>query len=106
MVVLRPGDFATGFTGNRKKAIDEAVFQVYPNYKTAIEKVEHDEKNGLNPIVLAQKNFKIIKKKQPRNTYVIASFEQKLSVLLKHILPAKWFARILEKYYCLSRFVS
>lgn len=106
VVVLRPGDFATGFTGNRKKVIDEAVFQVYPSYKTAIEKVEYDEKNGLNPIVLARKIFKIIKKKQPRNTYVIASFEQKLSVLLKHILPGKWFARILEKYYCHSSFAS
>ena len=99
VVVLRPGDFATGFTGSRKKASDEAAFQAYPAYKAGMEKVEHDENGGLKPIVLAQKISKIIKMRHPRNGYVVASFEQKLSVLLKRILPAKWFARILGSYY-------
>ena len=99
VVVLRPGDFATGFTGSRKKATDEVVFHAYPAYKTAIDKVEHDESGGLKPIVLARRISKIIKMKHPRNGYVIASFEQRLSVLLKRLLPAKWFARILGSYY-------
>lgn len=102
VVVLRPGDFATGFTGSRKKAANEAALQAYPVYKTAIEKVEHDENGGLKPAVLAQKISKIIRNKHPRNGYVVASFEQKLSVLLKRILPAKWFGRILGSYYKLS----
>ena len=99
VVVLRPGDFATGFTGSRKKATDETAFQAYPAYKTAIEKVEHDESGGLQPIVLARKISKIINTKHPHNDYVVASFEQRLSVLLKRLLPAKWFARILGSYY-------
>ncbi len=99
VVVLRPGDFATGFTGSRKKVADEAALQAYPIYKTAIEKVEHDENGGLKPVVLARKISQIIRKSHPRNGYVVASFEQKLSVLLKRILPAKWFARILGSYY-------
>lgn len=99
VVVLRPGDFATGFTGSRKKVADEAALQAYPIYKTAMEKVEHDENGGLKPIVLARKISQIIQKKNSRNGYVVASFEQKLSVLLKRIMPAKWFARILGSYY-------
>ena len=99
VVVLRPGDFATGFTGSRKKVADEAALQAYPIYKTAIEKVEHDENGGLKPAVLARKINKIIQKVNPHNGYVVASFEQKLSVLLKRILPAKWFAHILGTYY-------
>ena len=102
VVVLRPGDFATGFTGSRKKVADEAALEAYPNYQTAIDKVEHDENGGLKPEVLAQKISQIIRKKNPRNGYVVASFEQKLSVFLKRILPAKWFARILGSYYKLS----
>ena len=102
VVVLRPGDFSTGFTGSRKKVANEAALQAYPIYKTAIEKVEHDENGGLKPVVLAKKISKIIQKESPRNGYVVASFEQKLSVLLKRILPAKWFARILGSYYKLS----
>ena len=99
VVVLRPGDFATGFTGSRKKVADEAALEAYPIYKTAIAKVEHDENGGLKPVVLAHKISQIIQKKNPKNGYVVASFEQKLSVLLKRILPAKWFAKVLEAYY-------
>ena len=99
VVVLRPGDFATGFTGSRKKVADQAALQAYPIYKTAIDKVEHDENGGLKPTVLARKISRIIKKRNPRHGYVVASLEQKLSVFLKRILPAKWFARILGSYY-------
>lgn len=99
VVVLRPGDFATGFTGSRKKVADQAALEAYPIYKTAISKVEHDENGGLKPIVLARKISKIIRKKNPRSGYVVASLEQRLSVLLKRILPAKWFAKILGTYY-------
>ena len=99
VVVLRPGDFSTGFTGSRKKVGNEAALQAYPIYRTAIEKVEHDENGGLKPIVLAQKISKIIAKTNPRNGYVVASLEQRLSVTLKKILPPKWFDRILGSYY-------
>ncbi len=99
VVVLRPGDFATGFTGSRKKVADEAALQAYPLYREAIEKVEHDENGGLKPVVLAKKISRIINMQHPRNGYVVASFEQKLSVWIKRILPAKWFDRILGSYY-------
>ena len=99
VIVLRPGDFSTSFTGSRKKAENQAALQAYPIYRTAIEKVEHDENGGLKPIVLAQKISKIIAKTNPRNGYVVASLEQRLSVTLKKILPPKWFDRILGSYY-------
>ena len=99
VVVLRPGDFSTGFTGSRKKVSDEAALQAYPLYREAINKVEHDETGGLKPEVLAQKISGIIRKQNPRDGYVVASLEQRLSVLLKKILPARWFDRILGSYY-------
>ena len=99
VVVLRPGDFSTGFTGSRKKVSDEAALQAYPLYREAINKVEHDETGGLKPEVLARKISGIIRKQNPRDGYVVASLEQRLSVLLKRILPAKWFDKILGSYY-------
>lgn len=99
VVVLRPGDFSTGFTGSRKKVSDEAALQAYPLYREAINKVEHDETGGLKPEVLARKISGIIRKKHPRDGYVVASLEQRLSVLLKRILPAQWLDRILGSYY-------
>ncbi len=100
--VVRPGDFATGFTGSRKKTLNETAKSVYPGYANSMAKVEHDEGGGMKPQVLARKISRIIKTRRPRHGYVVASFEQRLSVFLKRILPARWFARILGGYYRIS----
>ena len=99
VVVVRPGDFSTGFTGSRKKTVNAEAAHVYTTYADSMAKVEHDETGGLKPQVLAHKISQIIRKKNPRFGYVVASLEQRLSVFLKRVLPAKWFASILGKYY-------
>ena len=99
VVVVRPGDFSTGFTGSRKKTIRAEALQVYTSYAESMAKVEHDETGGLKPQVLAHKISRIIRKKNPRYGYVVATFEQRLSVFLKRVLPARWFASILGGYY-------
>ncbi len=99
VVVVRPGDFSTLFTASRKKTSNAAIQQIYPAYTRAMDKIEHDENGGIKPIVLAKKLGNIIVKEHPRNGYVVASFEQKLSVVLKHIFPSKTFSRILSSYY-------
>ena len=65
-------------------------------------KVEHDETGGLKPQVLARKISDIVQNDSPCYGYVVASFEQRLSVLLKRIMPARWFAKILGSYYKLN----
>lgn len=99
VVVVRPGDFSTGFTSSRKKTANAEAMQVYKTFAESMGKIEHDETGGLKPQVLACKISSIIRKKNPRHGYVVASFEQRLSVFLKRILPAKWFALILGSYY-------
>ena len=98
-IVMRPGDFSTGFTASRKKISNPDAMSVYKTYAESMGKIEHDENGGLKPIVLAKKISRVIKMKHPAQGYVVASFEQKLSVLLKRLLPAKWFAGILGSYY-------
>jgi hypothetical protein len=61
--------------------------------------IEKDEAGGWKPEVLARKLVNIVESKNPRNTYVIASLEQKLAVLLNNILPNKLFASILMDHY-------
>ena len=99
IIVMRPGDFSTGFTASRKKVVNAEAMQIYKTYVESIAKVEHDETNGLKPQVLARRISQIIRKKNPRYGYVVASFEQRLSVFLKRVLPARWFAWILGGYY-------
>ena len=99
VVVVRPGDFSTGFTASRKKTANAEALQVYKTYADSMGKVEHDETHGLKPQVLARKISQIIQQKRPRYGYVVASFEQRLAVFLKRILPARWFASIIGSYY-------
>jgi hypothetical protein len=102
VVVVRPGDFSTGFTASRKKTVNAEALNAYETYAESMTKVEHDETGGLKPQVLASKISGIIRNENPRYGYVVASFEQRLSVLLKRILPARWFAKILGSYYKLN----
>lgn len=99
VVVIEPGDFHTGFTGKRKKEADPEAAKAYPTYAESMASIEHDETTGLTPEYLAARLVRIIEKKNPSYSYIISTFVQRLSVTLKHILPAPLFAGILGSYY-------
>ena len=97
-----PGDFSTSFTAKRSSVSDPEAFEVYKTYRRSLDSIEHDETSGLKPEFLAQKISKIVAKRNPANSYVVANLEQRLSVFLKTILPSKLFDRILASYYHLK----
>ncbi len=99
VVVVEPGDFSTGFTAQRKSVSDPEAYAVYRTYAKSLESIEKDETGGLKPEVLARKISKIVRCRRPKYNYVISTFEQRLSVTLKKILPPSWFAAILAAYY-------
>ena len=99
VVVVEPGDFSTGFTAQRKSVADPEAYKVYRTYAKSLESIEHDESSGLKPEFLAKKISKIVRKRNPRYSYVVATLEQRLSVLLKAVLLPSWFAAILSSYY-------
>ena len=53
---------------------------------------------GLKPEFLAEKVAKILTRRNPRYSYIIASPLQKLAVLAKTILPRRLFYWILSLY--------
>ena len=79
--MVEPGDFATNFTAR------------------SLSLIEKEENGGLRPEKLAEKIEKIIECRKPKLRYVVANLEQKLSVLLKRILPGNMFVGILRNYY-------
>lgn|SRR5574344_58170 len=99
VVVIEPGDFATNFTSQRKSVADPEAYNVYKTYSDSLSSIEHDENSGLKPDFLAGKISKIVKSGNPKYHYIISTFEQRLSVTLKAILPPSWFAGILSSYY-------
>ena len=101
IVLINPGDFHTSNSANRRGFLAPAGSSdpYYEQFTRTLGIIEKDEANGWEPVVLARKLVKIVECKNPRQRYIIASFEQKLAVVLKYILPGKLFRMILEDHY-------
>lgn len=101
IILINPGDFHTSNSANRRNFL--APTGINDPYHEQFEKtlaiIERDETGGWEPIVLAKKIVKIVECKNPRQKYIVSTFEQKLAVALKHVLPGKWFRKMLEDYY-------
>ncbi len=98
VVVIQPGDFYTSFTANRKPTNTKDT-AYSDQFKKTLSLIEKDEKGGLKPEFLARKLSKILKKKNPCHSYIIATLEQKFAVVLKRILPGSLFSSILSSHY-------
>ena len=100
VIVIQPGDFYTSFTANRKPVITETNNSDYSaQFQKTLSLIEKDEKGGLKPEYLARKLSKILKKKNPCHSYIVATLEQKFAVVLKRILPGSVFSSILSSHY-------
>jgi len=101
IVVINPGDFHTNNSANRRYFLASTTINdpYHDQFEKSLKIIEKDEANGWEPVILAKKIVKIVDQNNPRQRYIIASFEQKLAVILKFILPGKWFRKILESHY-------
>lgn len=98
--MVEPGDFATGFTASRRNSETTMNDPDYgPVFRHSLELIEKEENGGLKPEKIARTIEKIINSRRPRLRYVVANFEQWLSVVLKRICPGNWFVDILRDYY-------
>jgi NAD(P)-dependent dehydrogenase (short-subunit alcohol dehydrogenase family) len=98
VIVINPGDFHTSNSANRRKFLAPAgTYQ--GQFERSLKVIEKDEADGWGPEILAQKISMILESNNPRQRYVVASFEQKLAVVLKKLLPGKWFTWILTSHY-------
>ncbi|MCF8091165.1 MAG: SDR family oxidoreductase [Desulfotignum sp.] len=99
VVLIEPGDFKTEFTANRQnvKAKHNA-----DNFQRTMDVIENDEQNGQPPFKIAYLIERIINTPRPRLRYAVGAPDQKLSIVLKKILPNRWFDRIIMSYYQLK----
>ncbi len=101
IILINPGDFHTSNSANRRNFLAPTGTDDPYNeqFKKTLSIIEKDEENGWEPVILSRKIVKIVESKNPRQRYIIASFEQKLAVVLKYILPGKLFRLILQDHY-------
>lgn len=100
VVIINPGDFHTSNTLNRINVFSSVNIHAYEQqFRRTLSIIEKDENGGWQPEALALRIYRILEKKRPAHRYVIGSFDQRLAVVLKRLLPSSWFELILRGHY-------
>ncbi|MDY0278907.1 MAG: SDR family oxidoreductase [Acholeplasma sp.] len=95
---LMPGDIKTDFTQNRTKPYQNENHLYDERIKNSLMRMEKDEENGMDPIRIAKKIYKMInQRKMPIRTTVGLSY--KTIRVLQRILPEKFIYFIVKKLY-------
>ncbi len=96
---IAPGDFATNIAAGRYHApiIKGSDYEIpYGNIlKTLNEHVD----SGSNPNQMGEAVYAIIMNPNPRIHYKVGAFMQKISIVLKRILPDKVYEKMLMNHY-------
>ncbi len=93
-----PGDTKTGFTDNRDQPsiMEDDLYK--DRIKRSINKMEHDERNGMSPMSVVKVINKLIKRKR-MPVQVTVGVVYKFLVFLGKILPKRFVNWILSKMY-------
>ncbi len=99
VVNVAPGDFATNIAAGRYHT---PVFEDSPYkeiYQQNLDTMDAHVNNGGNPMDMAKQIYQIIENPNPKIHYKVGSFLQKFSIVLKRILPDKWYEKMLMNHY-------
>ncbi len=118
VVLVEPGDFRTGFTAARRMATgankspvgreqDVPVGRGFSlagaayadNQARALAVMEHDETHGATPDAVAQLVHRIITSRSPGVRYAVGPFFERVTLLLKRLLPSRLLSWGIAKYY-------
>lgn len=100
VVLIEPTDHKSGSQKYRPHAKGAGENSPYRDlFLQVVEKIEYDEAHGSEPYALAKVIGRIIDSSNPKLRYKIGKFDQKLSVLVKRIIPGRAFERVISSYY-------
>lgn len=102
MANIAPGDFATNIASGRYHAplLNDSPYK--NEYGMSLKMMNDHVDQGEDPVQMAEKVYDIICDDSPRIHYKVGATLQKLSIVLKRILPDKWYEHMLLKHYKLK----
>lgn len=97
-LTIQPGEFNTNIAAARLRpeVISEAN---RPGYEKAMAILGGSMHYSRDPDELAQVVEKVINARRPKATYIVAQGVQRLSIVLKKVLPGRMFERMVRKHY-------
>jgi Short-chain dehydrogenases of various substrate specificities len=102
MTNIAPGDFATNIAAGRYHSpiLEHSPYK--EQYKNTLDMMNDHVDHGEDPIKVAYKVFKVIHRSNPRVRYTVGAFIQKMSIVLKRILPGKVYEKMIMNHYKLK----
>lgn len=99
MTNVAPGDFATNIAAGRYHApvLEQSPYKT--PYGNTLKLMDEHVDSGKDPLLMAKAIHKIILTEKPKSHYKVGEFMQKLSIVLKRILPDKVYEKMLMKHY-------
>ena len=100
VILVEPGDIRTKISQNRifSSAAQNDSGYALP-FKSYVQKITYSEENAPGPDVVARSVYRALSKKTPGLRYKVATVMERLGVVLRTILPARLFERILASNY-------
>ena len=96
---VAPGDFATNIAAGRFHAPIIQGSDYERAYGSILKTMDEHVDSGSNPNQMAEAVFQIIQDKNPRIHYKVGAFMQKISIVLKRILPDTVYEKMLMNHY-------
>lgn len=99
MTNVAPGDFATNIAAGRYHApvLEDSPYK--EKYGHSLKMMDEHVDEGNDPKEMAEAIFRIIETTSPKIHYKVGAFMQKLSIVLKRILPDKMYEKLLMNHY-------
>ena len=100
VILIEPGDVKTGFTGSRVRAARATGSSAYNDrFSKCMGIVEKEEQQGVAPESIAKLICGIVESNAKGPRYTCGAALQRLSAVLKRILPGRLFETIIGSFY-------
>ena len=96
---LAPGDYATNIAAGRFHSPLEDTSAYRDTYGMSLELMNSHVSAGGDPVEVARKLLKIVQSTNPGIHYAVGSPMQRFSIVLKRVLPARIFEKLLRNHY-------
>jgi NAD(P)-dependent dehydrogenase (short-subunit alcohol dehydrogenase family) len=95
---IRAGDTRTNINANRIKDFDPDCPAYRESFERVYASIDREVETGLPAEIIAKKIARLIEKKRLKRYYVIGKPLQRVSLLVKRLLPDPLFERIMKQY--------
>lgn len=99
---INPGDFKTGFSAARVFARQALAGCNATQLAATVGRYERDESNGANPALVAELVARLVVQRRVSVRYSVGHFDQRMMALLKRVMPAWVFERLMKGAYAIK----